>query len=312
VLAAAVAACAPASPGGAAERYVAPPPLALVVIVDASGGRLATQLEQLRQVVGASATPSETLVVTLVSAAGRAGTYVVRGADSLNAIAARLGLTLAALESANPQLGPVAGRDWNRIYPGDRVTIPDAEADPAAASLLVTRAPAGPPPPALTRPPERPQNPTTFQARQYERAAAAAQAVDGERVAAWRASAAAAVAPWQRQVAAELLAIEQDPARTQPAPDARGDLGASIMAAATTLDGLPGRRVLLVLGPGPAGPPDAVGGSGALAGIHLVVANLAQPGATAAWSSAATAGGARVTALDPALTDLQLPAAVTG
>jgi hypothetical protein len=85
-----------------------------------------------------------------------------------------------------------------------------------------------------------------------------------------------------------------------------------MQAAVNTLDGLPGRRVLLLLDAGPGDPPDFAGQPGALAGIHLVVANVAEPAAVAAWSSRAAASGAAVTALDPALTDLQLPGAVTG
>src|SRR5262249_61738046 len=90
-----------------------------------------------------------------------AGTYVVRQGDSLSAIAGAHGLPLATLQNANPQLGPLANRSWSRVYPGDRVTVPAGAA--AAANAIVTRAPAGPRPPALVRAPARPANATTLQ-----------------------------------------------------------------------------------------------------------------------------------------------------
>src|SRR4051812_49776696 len=43
--------------------------------------------------------------------------YIVRSGDMLSAIAARFGVTLAALEAANPQIA-----DPNRIFPGQIIT----------------------------------------------------------------------------------------------------------------------------------------------------------------------------------------------
>ncbi|MGO4702936.1 LysM peptidoglycan-binding domain-containing protein [Dyella sp. 2RAB6] len=58
-------------------------------------------------------------------------TYSVQHGDSLSAIAQRFGLSLAALEAANPQIA-----NPNRIYPGDRIHLPagasDGGATPAA------------------------------------------------------------------------------------------------------------------------------------------------------------------------------------
>ncbi|AEJ41348.1 LysM repeat-containing protein [Sulfobacillus acidophilus TPY] len=48
-----------------------------------------------------------------------AGHYTVQKGDTLSAIAARYGISLAALEAANPQI-----KDPNLIYPGETITIP--------------------------------------------------------------------------------------------------------------------------------------------------------------------------------------------
>jgi hypothetical protein len=80
---------------------------------------------------------------------------------------------------------------------------------------------------------------------------------------------------------------------------------ASLIAGLTTLQGLNGRRLLLVLGGAESGPGALEPRS--LAGVNLVVANLSDPTIAAAWTSAArSAGAVSVNALDPALTKLQL------
>lgn len=48
--------------------------------------------------------------------------YTVQSGDTLSGIAARFGVSLAALEAANPQVNP------DRIYPGDRLAIPGGHA----------------------------------------------------------------------------------------------------------------------------------------------------------------------------------------
>jgi len=88
-------------------------------------------------------------------------------------------------------------------------------------------------------------------------------------------------------------------------------VGASVQAAANTLAGLPGRRVLLLLAGGRIGTATDTPPGSALAQVHLVVANLTAPTA-ATFIGSAQAAGATVTALDPALTDLQLAATVNG
>jgi LysM repeat protein len=58
-----------------------------------------------------------------MSTAARPKEYIVKKGDTLGSIAEKFGLALAALEKANPQMGPPQ-RDFNVIYPGDRVNIP--------------------------------------------------------------------------------------------------------------------------------------------------------------------------------------------
>jgi hypothetical protein len=82
-------------------------------------------------------------------------------------------------------------------------------------------------------------------------------------------------------------------------------LSASLTAGLTTLQGLDGRRLLLVLGGGELGPGPFLPGS--VKDVNLVIANLADHRAAAAWTAAGSqAGAASVKALDPALTRLQL------
>lgn len=50
---------------------------------------------------------------------GQAASYTVQRGDTLSAIAARTGTTVAALDAANPQI-----RNINRIYPGDVIKLP--------------------------------------------------------------------------------------------------------------------------------------------------------------------------------------------
>src|SRR5215471_19130533 len=94
-----------AVPGPAAGGvFQPPPPLALVAIVDSSPAEGAGELRQLASVIQAGVTPSQALVVSLLAAAPAAHTYVVRTGDSLGAIAGAQGVSLAALQGANPQL----------------------------------------------------------------------------------------------------------------------------------------------------------------------------------------------------------------
>jgi LysM repeat protein len=281
--------------------YEPPPPLALVAIVDPSSDGMASQLRQLGGVIQAGANPGEALVVMLLQARS-SRIYLVRKDDSLSAIAAANGFTLAELEAANPQFGPLSGRSWGLIYQGEKVTLPDRGApDPLA---LVTRAPAGPSLPQLVRLPQPPDNPTDFQKAQYERTVAADKATNDSRIAAWRAEADRSVQPWQAKVAGDLdTKVGARPVAVAAAPSAA--LIATVAQAVTTLQGLHGRRTLLILGGGDGGP--AAMAPRSLEGINVVVANVADPTIAATWTKTAKdAGAASVSVLDPALTQLQL------
>jgi len=280
--------------------YKPPPSLALVAVVDPSQGRLPAQIHQLQDVIKAGATPGEAVVVMLLEPSFGT-TYVVQKGDSLSSIAASHGLTLSALEAANPKLGPLSGRDWKLIYSGEHVLLPNGSA--AGALLLTSKAPSGPPPPALLSVSPAPSNPTDYQRAQHEHAFANATATNQSRIAAWNEAVNQALQPWQTQLVAQLdkVAVASTQARAPDGPM----LSASLQAAQITLRGLNGRRVLLVLGGGDASPSALPAQS--LGGTELIVANLADAGATARWQSAAAGCGAvSVTALDAALTQLNL------
>lgn len=70
-------------------------------------------------------------------------TYVVVSGDNLSAIAARNGLSLAQIESYNPQLGPDAGRSFDRINVGDVVNLGGGAPAPAPQETVIT-VPSGP------------------------------------------------------------------------------------------------------------------------------------------------------------------------
>lgn len=303
VVTAAVAMATACGPGrlNDAVRYKPPAPLALVVLVDPTPAKLGGELQQVAQVLNAGATPGEAVVVMMLEPSfGQA--YTVRQGDSLSSIASAHGVTLADLEAANPQLGPVSGRNWKLIHPNEQVMVPDGSA--GGALLLVSKAPDGPPPPDLVRLPALPSNPTDYQRAQYNRAVAAGTATNDGRIAAWRADADRSVAAWRAQLVAQLAEKGGRAPAVEHAPDGRA-LAASMTAGLTTLRGLNGRRLLLLLGGGEVGPAPLVPRS--LADVSLVIANLSDPAAAAAWTSAgAGAGAASVDALDPALTQLKL------
>jgi LysM repeat protein len=290
------------SPGRAAneEPYQPPPSLALVAIVDPASGKLGAQLRELQDVIKAGATPNEAVVVMLLEPSF-GSTYVVQKGESLSSIAAAHGLTLAAVEAANPQFGPLSGRDWKLIYAGEHVLLPNGAAQDAL--LLASKAPAGPPPPNLLRVPAAPNQPTDYQRAQHEHAAATATATNQSRISGWNDAVSKALQPWQAQVVKQLGSAQAANLQARK-PDA-SMLAASLEAAQTTLLGLNGRRVLLVLGGGDNVPATLPASS--LKGMELVVANLTDAGAVARWQATATGAGAiSVTALDVALTKLQL------
>jgi LysM repeat protein len=284
-----------------ADVYKPPPPLAMVAILDPSSPQLGDQFRQLEDVIRANASPDEAVVVMFMQPSfGQA--YNVKSGDNLSAIAQAHGLTLQQIEDANPQLGPVSGRNWKLIHPGERVMLPDGAANNAL--VLVSRAPAGPQPPQLVRLPQEPSNPTDFQRAQYQRTVASDKATNDARIAQWQAQASQAVEPWQADVVSQLEKKASTTIAGTRAPDG-AMVSASLVAGLTTLQGLAGRRLLLVLSGGESGPGSLEPRS--LAGVSLVVANLSDPTVAAAWTSAAkSAGAASVSTLDAALTKLQL------
>jgi len=285
-----------------AQVYTPPPPLALVALLDPASDRLPAELQQLQDVITAGATPNEAVVVMFLEPSFGA-IYVVQSGDSLSKIAGAHTLTLQALEAANPQLGPLSGRDWKLIHPGEHVILPDGAAQ--GALVLASKAPSGPPPPILVRIPQPPSNPTDFQRAQYKRTFESDNATNASRIAAWQSAAAVAVQPWQQEVVAELHAKAGVASVVARAPNS-GMVAASVQAGLATLEGLGGRRVLLLLGGGDIGP--APLGPKSLADVNLVIANLTNSNASAAWTTAgSSAGAASVSALDAALTQLQLP-----
>src|SRR5207244_3774817 len=114
-----------------------------------------------------------------------------------SAACARGGVSDAQMYSPPPPLSLVAILDPS----------PDRLAGAAQQPLvLVAKAPAGPPPPALVRLPTLPANPTDFQRAQYKRGVESANTTNAARIASWQAAAAKATEPWQHEVAAQLNA----------------------------------------------------------------------------------------------------------
>src|SRR5205085_1391549 len=149
----------------------------------------------------------------------------------------------AEIEAANPQFGPLSGRNFGLIYQGEKVTLPDRGAqDPLA---LVSRAPAGPPLPVLLQAPQEPSNPTDFQQAEYNRTVAANKATNDARIAAWRAEAERAVQPWQSQVTATLDAkagtMTTGTATSRNQHGGRDGIDRKNRAAGATRDGRTGR-----------------------------------------------------------------------
>jgi LysM repeat protein len=57
--------------------------------------------------------------------------YTIRSGDTLSAVASRFGVSLGALEAANPQI-----HNFNLIYPGQTIQVPDAYSAPAPAPAV--------------------------------------------------------------------------------------------------------------------------------------------------------------------------------
>jgi LysM repeat protein len=68
---------------------------------------------------------------TLAAEGNRSSSYTVQHGDSLSGIAQRFGVSLAALEAANPQIS-----NPNRIYPGDNIHLPAGAGDGGAQTSV--------------------------------------------------------------------------------------------------------------------------------------------------------------------------------
>jgi LysM repeat protein len=102
-------------------------------------------------------TPAVTATITPSPAAAQSsppgGTYTIKAGDTLPAIAARVGSTVAAILAANPGLNP------NRLRIGQQINLPataDASGVPPATATVLVPPPAPPPPPPSPPPPSPP------------------------------------------------------------------------------------------------------------------------------------------------------------
>jgi murein DD-endopeptidase MepM/ murein hydrolase activator NlpD len=85
-------------------------------------------------------------IITAVGAGGLAiglagpalaSTHTVQPGDTLSGIAAENGVSLASVEAANPQI-----RDFNLIYVGDLVNVPDGQSGESAPAPVAPSSPA--------------------------------------------------------------------------------------------------------------------------------------------------------------------------
>jgi LysM repeat protein len=268
---------------------------------------------QLMDVLRGDALPSEAIIGVGVSAKAQGGPgvtiHIVQAGQTLSTIAAAHGVSLAALEAANPAFGPASGRSWNLIHPGEQLSIPGSSAV-QFTTFVNSRLPAGPPPPPLVVLPTCSTSDTPYVQARCGSQVKQDEQVNNGRITAWAAAANAQLRP----VLANLLRTLGGVA-AQVAPD-QGPVAAgrsqafadTVQIAAINLGQLPGPRVLLLAALDdiePALQP------GELAGIDLVVTGPSTAAAQAWWSSAARGATARsVHVLDPILTQQSLATVV--
>jgi LysM repeat protein len=268
---------------------------------------------QLADVLRAGALPSEAVVGVGVARMAQGGPgvtiHMVKQGETLTSVAAAHGVTLAALEAANPAFGPASGRDWNLIHPGERLSIPGSSAI-QFTPFVNSRLPAGPPPPLLRVPPTCSGDDTSYVYQQCTTRAKQDDDVNSGRIATWSAAANAQLGP---ALAAVLRTLDDLSAQVAPSQDpvAAGRSQAFAQAveiAAINLAQLPSPRVLLLAALDDSQPALQ---QGELDGIDLVVTGPSTPAALEWWTSAARGAGARsVHVLDPILTHQALPGIV--
>jgi len=301
----------PGAPSSSQQRHYDPPTRTVyeATLDQVEGAR------QLMDVLRGGALPAEAIIGVGVARWAQGGPgvtiHVVQAGETLSSIAAGHGVSLTALEAANPAFGPASARNWNLIHPGERLTIPGSSAV-QFTTFVNSRLPAGPPPPALLVPPTCSSSDTPYVQARCGSQVKQAEQVNSGRVAAWATTASAQLRP----VLASLLRTLGDVgARVTPDPEPVGAgrsqaLAETVQVAAINLGQLPRPRVMLLaaLDDGePALQP------GELAGIDLVVTGPSTPAAQAWWNSAARSAGARsVHVLDPILTKQSLSGVVNG
>ena len=159
----------------------------------------------------------------------------------------------------------------------------------------MSRAPSGPPLPVLLQAPQEPSNPTDFQQAEYNRTVAANKATNEARIAAWRAEAERAVQPWQSQVTATLDAKAGTMAAGAVTTPGQA-LSASIVLGVTTLQGLQGRRTLLILGCSGTGGMEAAVVTALAPGEKVILCTAGRWGER--WRGILKAHGANVVAVE--------------
>lgn len=270
---------------------------------------------QLAAVLRASALPAEAVIAVGVARMAQGGpgvtTHLIQKGETLTSIASAAGVTLAALKAANPAFGPASGRNWNLVYPGERLTVPGSSAI-ELTTFVNSRLPAGPSPPQLLVVPTCSGDDTAYVQKQCSSQAEREDLENRARIAAWADTANAQVGPVLANVLRTLDDVQAQAAPDQdPVAAGRSEAFAgAVEIAAINLGQLPGPRVLLLAGLDDSQPALQ---PGELAGIDLVVTGPSTPAAQGWWTSAGRGAGARsVHVLDPILTQQALPGIVNG
>jgi LysM repeat protein len=270
---------------------------------------------QLMDVLRDGALPSEAIIGVGVAPRAQGGpgvtVHVVQAGETLSGIAAARGVTLAALEAANPAFGPASARNWNLIHPGEQLSIPGSSAV-QFTTFVNSRLPAGPPPPALLVLPTCSSSDTPYVQARCGSQVKQDQQVNSGRIAAWSATASAQLRPVLANLLRSLGDVEAQVTPDQEPAGASRDqaLAETVQIAAINLGQLAAPRVLLLAAVDDSEPALR---QGELDRIDLVVTGPSTPASQAWWTSAARSAGARsVHVLDPILTQQSLSGTVNG
>jgi LysM repeat protein len=261
--------------------------------------------QDLANVVASSVLPRE-VVIGSGEQTNDVTVYIVAvQGDSLVKLAAKYHISLQVIESANEQLGPIGGRNFNLIYPGDRIAIPVGPSSTQPQNFVATRLPIGPTPPNLRIPYKCGSDLNYLEYTQCRKKISHDKSANTQKIAGYWAAEKERLGPAQKSLVEQLQAISPQQGASDP-----NDVGTAVQMAANSLTQLPGRRVLLISDE-TSGPPAM--SSRELADIHLVLTGVQDPQVETTWKTAAVrANVASVVVLDPALTQLQLPTSVNG